>query len=203
MQAGWGAWLLYCLVVGLLGCWVAWLLGCLIACLLGGCTAGLLDCWVVVCLVAGPLGCLTAGLLGCLIAGLMGCLAVGCQHPSGCGAKSTKLGTKIDQDGGSKSSKIGAWRGLGAILAHLGPKDPPRAQNAPKCKCWLRPFGGHFGAQNRSKIDLEAIQKVIIFLIALKIDFWSDLVPTWPHLGPPNPPKMVPSWVQNRSKLGC
>ena len=28
-------------------------------------------------------------------------------------------------------------------------------------------------------------------------------MPTWPHLGPPNLPKMAPSWLQNRCKLGC
>ena len=47
------------------------------------------------------------------------------------------------------------------------------------------------------------MRKVIVFMINLKIDFWSDLVPTWLHLGPPNPPKMGPSWLQNRCKLEC
>ena len=123
---------------------------------------------------------------------------LGCWVPT-----STKLRTKIHQVGdqnrprwGSKSFQIGArgasWRGLGAILAHLGPKRPPRAQNAPQCKDRLRPFGRHFGSQNRSKIDLEAIQKVIIFLIVLKIDCWSDLVPSWLHLA---------KWCQVGSKI--
>ena len=37
----------------------------------------------------------------------------------------------------------------------------------------------------------------------LESHFWSDLVPTWVHLDSPNPPKVRPSWSQNRSKLGC
>ena len=43
---------------------------------------------------------------------------------------------------------------------------------------------------------------MIIFLIDLKIDFWSDLVPTWLYLDPQNPPKIEVSWHSNPSKLG-
>ena len=64
-------------------------------------------------------------------------------------------------------------------------------------------FGRQVGAQNRPKSIPRAIWNVINFLMDLKIDFWSDLVPTWPHLDPQNPPKMEPSWLQNRCKLGC
>ena len=35
------------------------------------------------------------------------------------------------------------------------------------------------------------------------IAFWSHFVPTWLQLGSQNPPKMEPSWFQNRCKLGC
>ena len=63
-------------------------------------------------------------------------------------------------------------------------------------------FGTPNRGQNRSKLLPRAIQKVIIFLIDLKIDFWSDLVPTWLYLDPQNPPKIEVSWHSNPSKLG-
>ena len=66
-----------------------------------------------------------------------------------------------------------------------------------------RPFNPPNGGQNPLKLVPRAIQKVIIFLIDLKIDFWSDLVPTWLHLGPQKLPKMGPSWLPNRCKLEC
>ena len=60
-------------------------------------------------------------------------------------------------------------------------------------------------AQNPPKSEKSvprAIQKVIIFLIGLKIDFWIDLVPTWLYLDPQNPPKIEVAWHSNPSKLG-
>ena len=44
---------------------------------------------------------------------------------------------------------------------------------------------------------------MINLLIGFWIDFWSDLVPLWLHLGLPNLSKMGPSWLQNRCKLEC
>ena len=45
------------------------------------------------------------------------------------------------------------------------------------------PFGPQMGGENQSKIHPEAIEKAIVFLITFGIDFWSDLVPSWPHVG--------------------
>ena len=109
-----------------------------------------------------------------------------------------------------------AWL-LGANIHQIGAKiHQVVVQNPPKSRCWgllgalgevlggswaqdlkmlnlqtkVTPLGGQVGAQNQSKSVPRAIRKAIIFLIDLKIDFWSDLVPTWPHLDPQNPPKM-------------
>ena len=86
---------------------------------------------------------------------------------------------------------------LGGLGGMLGPKSSKRS-----AKLVLRhPFSPQVGRQNQSKIHPEAIEKVIVFLITFGIDFWSDLVPTWLQLGSQNPPKMEPSWNQNRCKL--
>ena len=113
--------------------------------------------------------------------------------------KSTNIGPKIDQQlfkNRPKSVPRSSWRALEAILA-------PRAKKVRSTP--LRPprLGSQVGAQNRSKLVPRAIQNVIIFWMDLESHFWSDLVPTWVHLDSPNPPKVRPSWSQNRSKLGC
>ena len=112
--------------------------------------------------------------------------------------KTIKNQSKIYQ----KSIKNRSWGLLGASWGPLKVKMAPRAKMMPK-KGPVSPLPqGHVGAQNRSKSVPRAIQKVIIFLIIFWIDFWSDFVPTWPQLGSQNPPKMGPSWLQNRCKLG-
>ena len=92
-----------------------------------------------------------------------------------------------------------SWRDLGPSWPQDGPKSAKNFEN------WFLglPLGGHFGAQNRSKSGPRAIWKVIVSMIDLKIDFGIDLVPTWHHLGFQNPPKIGPSWLQNRCKLEC
>ena len=109
-----------------------------------------------------------------------------------------------------KSSKIaprrplgGVWGGLGAILAPRWPQGGPKRPQDLEKSILGPPLGSQVGGQNRSKIHPEAIEKVIVFLITFGIDFWSDLVPTWLQLGSQNPPKMEPSWDQNRCRLGC
>ena len=84
------------------------------------------------------------------------------------------------------------WPYFGSNLEGLGRILAPRGRV-------LGDFGLQVGAQNRPKSIPRAIWNVINFLMDLKIDFWSDLVPSWP----PTPPKMKPSWLQNRCKLGC
>ena len=94
---------------------------------------------------------------------------------------------------------------LGALEAILRPKSHQDRLQDDSGKIRKRKsdfFGPLLGAilgpkmyQNLLKSVPRAIQNVIVFLIDLDIDFWSNLVPTWPHVGPPNPPKMDPSWV--------
>ena len=103
----------------------------------------------------------------------------------------------------SESVHRAVLKGSWAILAPRWPQDGPKSSQNLEHRFLGPPLGVHFGSQNRSKSVSRAIRKVIVFMIGLKIDFWSDLVPTWPHLGPPNPPKLGPSWVQNRCKLEC
>ena len=109
-------------------------------------------------------------------------------------------------------SQEASWRGLGGSLGGvlgalggvLGPSWPQDGSKSPKKlenQFLGPPLGGHLGAQNRSKWLPRAIRNVIIFMIDLKIGFWSDLVPTWLPLDPQNPPKMGSSWRQHRSKL--
>ena len=120
--------------------------------------------------------------------------------------KSFKNQSKIYQNcsqNRSKSVHRAVLEGSWAILAPRWPQDGPKSPQNFENRFLGPPLGGHFGSQNRSKSVSRAIRKVIVFMIGLKIDFWSDLVPTWPHLGPPNPPKMDPSRLQNRCKLEC
>ena len=65
----------------------------------------------------------------------------------------------------------GLWRGLGGILAPRRLQEPKSVQ---KSNSFL-PFWLPKSYQNPSKIDLEAIQKVLIFLISFLIDFWRIL----------------------------
>ena len=39
-------------------------------------------------------------------------------------------------------------------------------------------------------------------LEAQKIDFWTNMAPTWPHFGSQDGPKLVPKWGQNRPQNG-
>ena len=93
----------------------------------------------------------------------------------------------------------GSW----AILAPRWPQDGPKSPQNLEHRFLGPPLGGNFGSQNRSKSVSRAIRKVMVFMIDLKIDFWSGLVPTYRHLDPQHLPKMGPSWLQNRCKLEC
>ena len=67
-----------------------------------------------------------------------------------------------------------------------------------KWKFWPS-LGGHLGGQNRSKIEFEAILKVMFFDIFSWIDFWRHLEPAWGHLGPTwvqLEPNLRPTWHQ-------
>ena len=57
-------------------------------------------------------------------------------------------------------------------------------------------FGLQVGAQNQPKSIPRAIWNVINFLMDLKIDFWSDLVPSWPPNPSKNEAKLAPKSMQ-------
>ena len=80
--------------------------------------------------------------------------------------KSIKLGSKIHQVGLQNQEKSvlgGLWRGLGAILAHLGPQDPPKTKIYPQNQFLGPLLGTHFGGQNLPKINFLGFQEVLIF----------------------------------------
>ena len=63
---------------------------------------------------------------------------------------------------------------------------------------WL-PNWAHFGAKLGPKSDQKCIANFILISISFWFDLGMDFAPTWPQ----NPPKMEPSWLQNRSNLEC
>ena len=132
---------------------------------------------------------------------------VGTLNPTTWGPKSTKLGPKIHQSRHREASEKGLGRlcrPLGGVLGASWVQDGPKTQKCSKIQTLVPAFRGQVGAQNRSKIDLETIQEVIIFLIVFGIDFWSDLEPIGLHLDPQNLPKMesswLPKWIQKKYK---
>ena len=70
---------------------------------------------------------------------------VGLQNPPNWGPKSIKLGSKIHQVGVQNPLKIILGRGLGAILAHLGPKSRPRPSQGRKQRERIPPSRLPFG----------------------------------------------------------
>ena len=113
---------------------------------------------------------------------------------------------KIDQKSiKNRSTSVPGGSGgvLGPSWLQDGTKSQKSSENLIRRIPWAPPLGGHYGAQNQSTSGPRAIRKVIVFMIDLKIDFGSDLVPIWLHLGLQNPPKIGPSWLQNRCKLEC
>ena len=99
------------------------------------------------------------------------------------------------------SSIWGSFWGLwgGRVLAPSCPQDGPKNQKyLPK---YVRgpPYWGPSWCPKSFKVGPKRDPKC--FSIDLKIDFCSHLEPSWPHPRPPNPPKMRPSFVKNRSNL--
>ena len=91
-----------------------------------------------------------------------------------------------------------SWGFLGA----LGPILATRAENPSTLPLVTPPLESQAGTKISLKIDPEAYQKVIIFLIACGVGFCCHLVPTWLQLGRQNPPQIQPSWLQDPSKVG-
>ena len=89
----------------------------------------------------------------------------------------------------------GSWRDMGAILDPRRPQEPKSRPRDPRRTPDGLPLDPQVGVPNPLKIDLKAIQNLIIFLIACWIEFYSILVPTWAQLGTQNLPKIEPSWT--------
>ena len=81
------------------------------------------------------------------------------------------------------------WPYFGSNLEGLGRILAPRGRV-------LGDFGLQVEAQNRPKSIPRAIWNVINFLMDLKIDFWSDLVPSWLPNPSKNEAKLAPKSMQ-------
>ena len=87
--------------------------------------------------------------------------------------------------------------GLGVVWELLG------ASWDPKCISGEHPPPGvPRWSQTPAKIDLEAIQKEVNFLIGSGVGFYMHFVPTWFQLGSQTPPKIDPSWTKIDQKCG-
>ena len=117
--------------------------------------------------------------------------------------KTTKKSTKNQPKWLQNQSCRLSWAPLGASWELLGPswrQEAPRAENPSTLPLVDPPLESQVGTKNSLKIDPEAYQKVIIFLIACGVGFCCHLVPTWLQLGRQNPPQIQPSWLQDPSK---
>ena len=97
-----------------------------------------------------------------------------------------------------------SWGVLGRLEDVLGgswPQDGPKSSKCSKNQRSLSPFGGHVGAQNRSKFVPRSIQKVIIFLSIFDIHFLRFLDRFWSQLGPILASKIGPRGAQEPSKM--
>ena len=88
-----------------------------------------------------------------------------------------------------------SWRGVGGVWGPSWIQDGPKSQKVARRTPDGPPLDPQVGGPNPLKIDLKAIQNLIIFLIACWIEFYSILVPTWAQLGTQNLPKIEPSWI--------
>ena len=119
--------------------------------------------------------------------------------------KTTKKSTKNQPKWLQNQSCRLSWAPLEASWELLGPswrQEAPRAENPSTLPLVDPPLESQVGTKNSLKIDPEAYQKVIIFLIACGVGFCCHLVPTWLQLGRQNPPQIQPSWLQDPSKNG-
>ena len=101
---------------------------------------------------------------------------------------------------------------------------PPASSKTPPCQCfwgflhllhdrsWNRSWT-NFGSILEFQIDPKSVPKrlenVSNFIVNFeshpgppKINFWANMVPTWPPLGFKNDPKWSPNWCPNRSQNG-
>ena len=96
--------------------------------------------------------------------------------------------------------QVGLLGGSWAILGPIWRQEGPKSENIQKTQTFSTPFWRPSWNPNPSKIDPEACQKVVLFLIGFGIGCWWHLDPTWVQLGRWIPPKIEPSWFQNQQK---
>ena len=88
--------------------------------------------------------------------------------------KTIKLDPKIVKNRAQEASWRGlggSWGPLGGVLAGSWAQEGSKIEKISKIERLVSPVGGQFGLQNRSKIDLGAIKKIIYFGIVFGIDF--------------------------------
>ena len=91
---------------------------------------------------------------------------------------------------------------LGPAVQNQMPQDSPKTPQDTQKAFQVTPPWVPRWSQNPSKIDLEAFQKAVIFLIGFGVGFYTHFVPTWLQLGGQNPPKIDPSWTKIDQKCG-
>ena len=100
--------------------------------------------------------------------------------------KTTKNSTKNQPKWLQNRSWRLSWAPLGASWGVLGPswrQDGPKSQKYSKIRIVLFLLGGQLGSQNPPKIDPEAFQKVLLFLIGFGVGFWWQTFPKWSQVG--------------------
>ena len=121
------------------------------------------------------------------------------------GSKSYQVGAQNPLKSVPRGLLEGSWGILGGSWDHLGSKRASRAQKVARRTPNEPPWTPQVGAPNRSKIDLETIQKVIIFvdrcLDRFLKRFGTILAPTWLPKPSQNPPKTKKNYVKSNHFL--
>ena len=102
-----------------------------------------------------------------------------------------------------KSVLAGVWEGLGGFLGPSWTQDGPKSQEVSRRTPDGLPLDPQVGVPNPLKIELTAIQNLIIFLIASRLSFKGFGPPTWGSSGGPSGVRRAtfwllgPSWIQD------
>ena len=94
----------------------------------------------------------------------------------------------------------GLGRSWGGSWGSWGPNWRQDSSKSRKTKT-LDPLGTPSWRPKSTKNRSEGDSKCVFFWMGCWMGFKTILVPTWLQLGSQNPPKMEPSWVQNRCEL--
>ena len=118
------------------------------------------------------------------------------------GANIHQIGAKIHQVVVQNPPKSRCWGLLGALGEVLGGSWAQDLKNVEFANKSYTSWGSSWSPKS-IKIGPKSDPKSDHFFDRFEDRFLEGYCPTWSHLGPQNPPKMEPSWLQNRSKLGC